>query len=157
MSMSATTSRVMGSPPEAYDGSPRKAEAFWSAIENYFYLNDTRFSDENTKIATALTYFKVGTPAREWARDKQKAALALNPRDFGRWRAFKKEFQDHFVPAQSQLEAVQAMHNVHMIEGQPFNHWYQEWSSYAARSGANENTKMYTFRRAIPYNLHRKS
>ena len=62
-----TTPKAMGSPPDAYDGAPNKAQAFWSALENYFYLNDTMFTDENRKIATALTFFKIGTSAGEWA------------------------------------------------------------------------------------------
>jgi hypothetical protein len=71
MSTSAATTtatpKVLGSPPNVYDGTPNKAQAFWSALENYFYLNDTLFTDVNRKIATALTFFKIGTPAGEWA------------------------------------------------------------------------------------------
>ena len=63
----AATPKVLGLPPDAYDGTPNKAQAFWSALENYFYLNNTLFTDENRKIATALTFFKIGTPAGEWA------------------------------------------------------------------------------------------
>ena len=67
MSTSTTAPKLLGSPPEPYDGKPDKAEAFWSALESYFYLNSGMFADDNRKIATALTYFKVGTPAGEWA------------------------------------------------------------------------------------------
>jgi hypothetical protein len=113
------------------------------------------FADDNRKIATALTYFKVGTPAREWARDKQKTALAAAPVDFGSWRNFQKQYDTHFVPAQSQLQAVQAMHNLRM-GGRTFNDWYQEWSTHASRSGVDENTKMFAFRKNIPMALHEK-
>jgi hypothetical protein len=71
-----TTPIALGSSPDTYDGTPSKTQAFWSALENYFYLNNTLFMDENRKIATALTFFKIGTPAREWAQDKQKIAMA---------------------------------------------------------------------------------
>ena len=37
-----------------------------------------------------------------------------------------------------------------------FGEWYQEWSTYASRSGANEETKMFAFRKAIPQALHQK-
>ena len=67
MSTSTAAPKSLGSPPEPYDGKPDKTEAFWSALESYFYLNSGMFVDDNRKIATALTYFKVGTPAREWA------------------------------------------------------------------------------------------
>ena len=155
MSTTAAAPKSLGSPPELYDGKPDKAEAFWSALESYFYLNSGMFADDNRKIATALTYFKVGTPAGEWARDKQKTALAANPVDFGSWRDFKKQYDTHFVPAQSQLQAVQAMHNLRM-GGRTFNDWYQEWSTHASRSGVDENTKMFAFRKNIPMALHEK-
>ena len=67
MSTSTATPKSLGSPPEPYDGKPDKAKAFWSALESYFYLNSSMFADDNRKIATALTYFKVGTPTGEWA------------------------------------------------------------------------------------------
>ena len=157
MSTSTSTAapKLLGSPPEPYNGKPDKAEAFWSALESYFYLNSSMFADDNRKIATALTYFKVGTPAGEWARDKQKTALAANPVDFGSWANFKKGYDTHFVPAQSQLQAVQAMHNLWM-GGRTFNDWYQEWSTHASRSGVDENTKMFAFRKNIPMALHEK-
>ena len=157
MSMSTSTAapKSLGSPPEPYDGKLDKTEAFWSALELYFYLNSGMFADDNRKIATALTYFKVRTPAREWARDKQKTALAANPIDFGSWANFKKGYDTHFVPAQSQLQTVQAMHNLRM-GGRTFNNWYQEWSTHASRSGVDENTKMFTFRKNIPMALHEK-
>ena len=155
MSMSTATPKSLGSPPEPYDGKPDKADAFRSALESYFYLNSSMFADDNRKIATALTYFKVGTPAGEWARDKQKTALAANPINFGSWTDFKKGYDTHFVPAQSQLQAVQAMHNLWM-GGRTFNDWYQEWSTHASRSGVDENTKMFAFRKNIPMALHEK-
>ena len=38
----------------------------------------------------------------------------------------------------------------------PFNEWYQDWSTYASRSGANEETQMFAFRKALPQALHQK-
>jgi hypothetical protein len=40
--------------------------------------------------------------------------------------------------------------------GRPFNEWYQDWSTYASRSGANEDTQMFAFRKALPMALHQK-
>src|SRR5258708_10867183 len=47
------------------------------------------------------------------------------------------------------------MHNFRM-GSKPFHEWYQEWSTYASRSGANENTKMYAFCHSIPRALNNK-
>jgi Retrotransposon gag protein len=149
------TPKVLGSSPDAYDGTPNKAQAFWSALENYFYLNDTLFTDENRKIATALTFFKIGTPAGEWARDKQKTAMAVTPVNFRTWAAFKTAFKKHFIPAQSQLESTKNMYNLKMGT-RDFNSWYQEWSTHAEHANVDENTRMFAFRTNIPYSLHQK-
>ena len=145
----------MGSFPEPFDGKPEKAEAFWSSLENFFYLNDTLYANESKRVSAALTMFKLGTPAGEWARDRQKTALEGNPVTFGTWDDFKAAFKKHFIPAEAQLEAITAMHSLRMGT-RPFNDWYQEWSNYAARTGVDDNTKMYAFRRAIPQALHQK-
>jgi hypothetical protein len=62
--------KYLGSAPEQFDGKADKAQAFWSSLENYFYLNNAAFTNKGKKVATALTYFKMGTPVGEWARDK---------------------------------------------------------------------------------------
>jgi hypothetical protein len=75
-----STAKLVGTPPEQFDGSASKAESFLSALQNYYYLNETLFSDESRRVAAALSHFKVGTPAGEWARDKQNAALSATRR-----------------------------------------------------------------------------
>ena len=154
MSGSANT-KLLGSPPESFDGSPAKAEAFWNNLENYYYLNESTYSDQGKRVSAALTHFKVGTSAGEWAQDKQKRALSVTPVDFGTWVDFRDSFKKHFVPAYSKLEATNAMYTSKM-GGRPFNEWYQDWSTFASRSGANEETQMYAFRKALPMALHQK-
>src|SRR6266702_4022292 len=93
------STKLLGAAPEPFDGKPEKAKAFWNNLENYFHLNILSFDTDDKKISTALTYFKVGTPAGQWAQDKQKAAL--NPVGggtitFGAWNDFKMTFQEHF-------------------------------------------------------------
>jgi hypothetical protein len=155
MANPAPAPKSLGAPPEPFDGKPEKAEAFWSNLENYFYLNDTLYPDEGKRVSAALTHFRLGTPAGEWARDRQKAALAANPVQFGTWHGFRVAFKKHFIPAESELEAASAMHSLRM-GNRPFNDWYQEWSTYASRAGVDDNTKMYAFRRALPMALHSK-
>ncbi len=147
--------KILGSAPEPYDGKPEKADAFLNNLGNYYFLNDTIFDTSAKKVSTALTYFKMGTPAGEWARDKQATALAVTPPAYGTWDNFKDEFKKHFVPAHSELEATNFMYTSRMGM-RPFNEWYQEWSTHASRSGANDETKMYAFRQAIPQALHTK-
>ncbi len=144
--------KLLGAAPEPFNGKPEKAEAFWNNLENYFHLNILIFDTDDKKISTALTYFKVGTPAGQWAQDKQKAAL--NPVGggavtFGAWADFKTNFRDHFIPAHTALEATNLMYTLKM-GNRTFNDWYQEWSTHATRSGTNDATKMYAFQQAIP-------
>ena len=37
-----------------------------------------------------------------------------------------------------------------------FSEWYQEWSTYTSRSGANEETKMFALRKVLPQALNQK-
>ena len=144
-----------GSAPEAYEGKPIDAENFWTALESYYWLNNDVYANENEKVFAALTHFKVGTPAGQWARECQKAALATNPPNFGTWPQFKTKFTAHFVPADLEIESANAMHTTHM-GSRPFNEWYQEWSVHASRAGVDDKTKMYAFRNNLPEALHNK-
>ena len=149
-------SKLLGVPPEPFDGKAEKAEAFWNNLANYYYLNEATYTDVGRKVSAALTHFKLGTPAGEWAQDRQKTALATRPAiDFGTWEAFRDDFKKHFIPEHTKLEATNTMYTLKM-GNRPFNEWYQEWSTHASRSGANDETKMFAFRRAIPVALHNK-
>jgi hypothetical protein len=156
MSTTATApTKLLGSAPEPFDGTPAKAEGFWSSLATYYYLNRRSFPADNDKIAAALTHFKIGTPAGEWARAKQEAALSATPEDFGTWDDFTKNFKAQFVPVETKMSSTNSMHTLRM-GGRPFQEWYQEWSNHATRSGANEETKMYAFRQNLPLALHQK-
>ena len=147
--------KLMGASPEPFDGKPGKAESFWTTLANYYFLNADLFPNEGKKVSSALTYFRLDSPAGEWARDRQKAALAQTPPDFGTWADFEAAFKKHFIPAHSKLEATNNMYTSRM-NSRHFDEWYQEWSTYASRSGANEETKMFAFRKALPPALHQK-
>jgi hypothetical protein len=150
-----STAKLLGTPPEAFDGTASKAENFLSTLQSYYYLNSTLFTDESKRVASALTHFKIGTPAGEWARDRQNAALSATPITFGTWAAFIDAFKTHFIPVQTEQQAMQAIWSLKM-GNRPFHEWYQEWSTYASRSGANDVTKMYAFRQALPQGLNDK-
>jgi len=59
--------RILGSAPEPFDGKSAHAKTFWNTLENYYYLNDSVFPNEGKKVAAALTHFKLGTLAGDWA------------------------------------------------------------------------------------------
>ena len=154
MTTTAST-KVLGTAPEAFDGTASKAEGFLGALRNYYYLNESLYPDDSKRVASALTHFKVGTSAGEWARDHQDAAQKQTPIDYGSWADFLTAFKDHFIPVQSAQQAMNALWTVKM-GNRPFHEWYQEWSTYAARSEANDATKMYAFRQALPQGLNDK-
>jgi hypothetical protein len=151
----AASTKVLGSAPEPFDGSTTKADAFWTALDNYYYLNQDLYPSEDKRIASALTHFKIGSPAGEWAKDKQDAALTASPVNFGTWNKFRSDFKAHFIPVESVMNSTNLMHTFKM-GNRPFADWYQEWSTHASRSGANETTKMYAFRNNIPVALNNK-
>ena len=149
------TPKIKGNPPEAFDGKADRAETFLSQLENFYYLNEDVYTDESQRVSAALTHFKTGTPAGEWARDRTNAALQARPRTFGTWQDFISAFKSHFVPAESALEAAAQMHNLRQ-GNRPFNEWYQTWYTHASRAGVDENTKMFAFRRNLNQALHNK-
>ena len=149
----AKPDKALGTPPEPFDGTATKAEGFLSALQNYYYLNESLYSTESRRVAAALTHFQVGSAAGEWARDKQTAALEQTPINYGTWNDFINDFKKHFVPVQSEQQAMNTIWTLKM-NNRPFHEWYQEWSTYASRSGANDATKMYAFRQALPAGLN---
>src|SRR5712672_1996601 len=153
--MSTSAPKLMGSPPKSFDGSGHKAESFWSSLETYYFLNQDVFQTDSKRVASALTHFKLGTPAGEWARDRQQTALAPQRPDFGSWDDFRSAFKAHFIPVESKMSSTQTMHSLRQ-QNRPFHEWYQEWITHANCSGANEQTKIFTFRRNIHPSLHVK-
>jgi hypothetical protein len=153
--MSTATNKTRGSHPDAYTGKADEAESFWSALDNYYWLNRDVYTDQSEKVSAALTHFKVGTPAGHWAREYQKTAMNRNPVSFGSWATFKAAFDTHFIPADAELAAANSMYSTRM-GSRPFNEWYQEWSVHAARAGVDEKTRMFAFRSNLPEALHNK-
>jgi hypothetical protein len=50
----STTPKVLGTPPEPFEGTAAKAENFLSALQTYYYLNDAIYLDESKRVAAAL-------------------------------------------------------------------------------------------------------
>jgi Retrotransposon gag protein len=147
--------QAVGTTPDAFDRTPAKAEPFWNALENYYTLNNTMYTNEGQKVAAALTHFKLGTPARDWASDCLSTALAATPVDYGTWAVFKDKFKEQFIPPQTQVESIQKIHNLPM-GSREFNEWYQEWSMYARCANVDKQTRMYAFRKNLNQLLHQK-
>jgi hypothetical protein len=140
--------RLIGTVPEAFDGKADKAISFWNSLENYYHLNATTFTDDPKKVSTALTYFKLGTQAREWASDRITTAQTGAQVDYGTWANFKAAFKAQFIPPETQQDTIIRIHNLPM-GNREFNEWYQEWSQYARRTNVDDATKMFAFRKAL--------
>jgi len=131
------------------------AIAFWNSLKNYFTVNAATFDTDQKKVSLALTYFKQGTQARDWASDHIATALAANSIAYGMWQAFKDAFKDQFIPPETQNEVIQNIHNT-LQRNREFGEWYQEWSKYARRANVDDTTKIYMFCRALDTALHNK-
>jgi hypothetical protein len=119
--------RLLGTVPEAFDGNADKAISFWNTLENYYHLNATTFTDDAKKVSTALTNFKLGTQAGEWASDHITTTRAGAQVDYGTWIDFKDAFKAQFIPPETQQDAIIKIHELYM-GNREFNEWYQEWS-----------------------------
>ena len=78
-----------------------------------------------------------------------ETALARTPISYGTWAAFKAAFEKQFIPPATQMDALQKMLSTPM-GNREFNEWFQQWSTYARRTQADENTKMWAFRKSLP-------
>jgi len=146
---------ILGTAPKSYNRKGDTAIAFWNSLENYFTVNAATFDTDKKKVLSALTYFKQGTQAGDWASDYISTILAANPVNYGTWNAFKDSFKEQFIPLETQSEAIQNIHNTPQ-RNQEFREWYQEWSKYARRANVDEATKMSVFHRALDTALHNK-
>src|SRR5258707_2500329 len=117
--------RPTGNPPDPYDGSPEKATTFWNTLASYYAINLDLYTTEGRKVAAALTHFKLGTPAGEWASDQMATALGQKPVDFGTWNPFKDKFTKQFIPPEVQNKAIQKLYDTPM-RNREFGQWYQE-------------------------------
>jgi len=147
--------RILGTAPEPFTGKGDTAITFWNSLENYFTVNAAIFDTNQKKVSSALTYFKQGTQAGDWASDHIAIALAANPIAYGTWNAFKDSFKDQLIPPETQNKAIQNIYNTPQRNWE-FGEWYQEWSKYARRANVDDATKMYVFRRALDTALHNK-
>jgi len=145
---------ILGTAPKSYNGKGDTTITFWNSLENYFTVNATTDTNQK-KVSSALTYFKQGTQAGDWASDRIDATLSANPIAYGTWQNFKDAFKAQFIPLETQNEAIQNIHNT-LQRNWEFGEWYQEWSKYARRANVDEATKMYVFRRALDTALHNK-
>jgi len=102
---------ILGTAPEPYNGKGDTVIAFWNTLENYFTVNATTFDTNVKKVSSALTYFKQGTQAGDWASDYIATILARNPVNYGTWDNFRDAFKAQFIPPETQNEAIQNIHN----------------------------------------------
>jgi len=75
--------RILGTAPEPYNRKGDTAIAFWNALKNYFTVNATTFDTNAKKVSSALTYFKQGTQAGDWASNHIATILSGNPVNYG--------------------------------------------------------------------------
>ena len=108
---------------DPFDGSATKAIPFWNSLANYYGINSDLYTNKSRKVAAALTHFKLGTSAGDWASDQLSTALAATPVNYRTWAAFKAAFETQFVPPQTQVEAIQKIHNL-LMGNCEFNKWY---------------------------------
>ena len=66
---------ILGTAPEPFDGNGDKAIAFWNILDNYFTVKVTTYDTDIKKVSSALTYFKQGTQAGDWASDRIATTL----------------------------------------------------------------------------------
>ena len=121
--MAQVNYKLLGSPPEPFKGKANQALTFWNMLENYYNIKAAIYTANNTKIAAALTHFKQGTQAGEWASNLMATALGQTPADYRTWATFKVAFEKQFIPPKTQVQAITQMYACKMAN-QEFNEWF---------------------------------
>jgi hypothetical protein len=145
----------MGNPPESFDGNLKTATTFWNALSSYYSVNAALFTTEQLCIAAALSHFKLGTEAGDWASEHMETALAHNPANYGTWQDFKDAFAKQFIPPQIKAEAISKMYTTAM-GSRPFNEWYLDWSGHAHHADVDDHTKIWAFRKNLNLAINSK-
>ena len=100
---------VKVSPPEPFDGSMQKAEAFLSQLKLYFWGKG--ITDDFQRVVCALSFMKGGT-AGKWALEKTKILDGNFPKE-GLWDDFVYEFREVFADPDP---ASTARHKMNMLK-----------------------------------------
>ena len=153
--MAQVNHKLLRSPPEPFKGKADRALTFWNMLENYYNINAAIYTANNTKIAAALTHFKQGTQAGEWASNLMATALGQTPADYGTWATFKVAFEKQFIPPKTQVQAITQMYACKMAN-QGFNEWFQEWGQHAQHANVDDVTKMFAFCNNLNGTLNQK-
>jgi len=74
---------ILGTALESYNRKGDTVIAFWNSLENYFTVNAATFDTDKKKVSSALTYFKQGTQAGDWASDCISTIHVANPVNYG--------------------------------------------------------------------------
>ena len=131
------SSKLLGSPPEPFDGAEATARQFLSHLNNYYSLNEDLYNTDTKKIADAYTHFKNNTRAGEWARVHMNDAL-MN-KAYGTWKAFVDAFETMFTnPDQKQLAINKFFQYPQGIRR--FREWYQDWDVARTEAAITDDT-----------------
>lgn len=104
----ATTESVIAK-PMAFDGTLALYDTWKRALHLYMHFNRTKFPDDDTKIACALTYMTSGS-ASLWAQAFYEGSLTpAGTLQWGTWADFQKELDSTFKDPNLQRKAAETL------------------------------------------------
>lgn len=124
--------------PEAYDGNPDTVSVYTVHCELMFTINASQYNTDRKKKAYLLA-FCTKSFAASWAEEilgQWMEPMSTNPPHTElTWAQAKKEFQDKFLPADLQAEAIMKLRTIR--QQNDFEVFIVQFKQYQMRSGFN--------------------
>lgn len=128
--------------PEKFDGNPAHYEVFISALDNYFTLKGTAYSNQEIKVRTVGTL--LSNHALQWFGTLIKEGSGLL-KDFGRFMdELKRLFSDPNAKTKSQILLKKLKQGTGSVI-----HYSARFRTMVVDTGYNEEAKMAAFRTGL--------
>lgn len=122
--------------PPAFDGKRDELNGWIQKCSLYFKFYETKFDQDDKKIAFALMLMNEGT-AGQWASDFITQAEERNPITYGTWVGFKEALKTSFQDVDMAASARVLLRNLHQGK-KTAEEYILEFKNVISRCGINE-------------------
>ncbi|PIL22296.1 hypothetical protein GSI_14984 [Ganoderma sinense ZZ0214-1] len=140
-------------PPDIFTGDHHKSQAFIDSLWLLFTGDPTRFTSDNVKIATALSYIS-GENVDYWVRNKIESAQYLG---LGTWYNFVRDFTLVFAPLNEAENAILALEQLNLKSDSTIHEFNGKYNELIRKSRIfDAQARLSYYRNALPAWLRTK-
>ncbi|PIL30812.1 hypothetical protein GSI_06980 [Ganoderma sinense ZZ0214-1] len=140
-------------PPDIFTGDHHKSQAFIDSLWLLFTGDPTRFTSDNVKIATTLSYIS-GENVDYWVRNKIESAQYLG---LGTWYDFVCDFTLVFAPLNEAENAILALEQLNLRSDSTIHEFNGKYNELIRKSQIfDAQARLSYYRNALPAWLRTK-